>query len=283
MIKIAPARLGPLLRQAAARLTAAGLPEARRDAGLLWSGVSGRPVGRAWLDEELAVKPDLAAALERAVSRRAAGAPLAYASGVAGFRHLLLRVDERGLIPRPETEGLVDLLRDRTSGGRMADAGTGSGCLALSLLQEGLADEVIATDRSAAALRLAAENAARLELRPRLLRTDLLSGVAEGSLDAVIANPPYLTEAEYAGLEAGVREWEPAAALVCGPTGLEATARLLRQAVRTVRAGGWIALEVDSRRAEASARAAAEAGWAGPQIFHDLYGRPRYLLARRSE
>lgn len=283
MIEAPPASLGPLLRQAAARLAAAGLPEARREAGLLWSGVSGRAPGRAWLDAELPVTPPLATALERAVGRRVAGAPQAYAAGATGFRHLLLRVDARGLIPRPETEGLVDLLRARSGGGRMADVGTGSGCLALSLLQEGVAAEVIATDRSAAALGLATENASRLGLRPALVRTDLLAGLAEDSLDAAIANPPYLTEAEHAGLDPGVRDWEPAAALVSGPTGLEATERLLDQAVRCVRPGGWIAVEVDSRRAGDSARAAVAAGWAGPEIFHDLYGRPRYLLARRSE
>jgi release factor glutamine methyltransferase len=115
-----------------------------------------------------------------------------------------------------------------------------------------------------------------------LIRGDLCGPLRPGSLDAVVSNPPYLTEGEYAALDRSVKWWEPAAALVSGPDGLHATSRLLQEARVVLRAGGWLALEVDCTRAAAVAAQAGALGWMDVAIHADLFGRERYLLARRS-
>jgi release factor glutamine methyltransferase len=217
-----------------------------------------------------------------AARRRAAGEPLAHVTGRAGFRHLDLRSDRRALIPRPETEGLVDLLLARVRHGRVADIGTGTGALALSLAQEGGFARVVAVDISADALDLARENRRLTGLPVDLVRGDLCGSLGTGSLDALVANPPYLSDGEHAALDGSVRDWEPALALASGPDGMAATARLLDESRRVLRQGGWLALEVDCTRAGDTARRAGELGWTEPVIHADLFGRERYLLARRS-
>jgi release factor glutamine methyltransferase len=226
------------------------------------------------------------AAAERfgaAVARRAAGEPLAFVTGRAGFRRLVLACDRRALIPRPETELLVELALERVQHGRAVDVGTGTGCIALSLAAEGRVGEVVAIDRSADALALAAENRRRSGLRVSLVRGDLASALGPGSADLVVSNPPYLTEAEWAALDPSVRDWEPRLALPSGADGLAATGALLEDARRVVRPGGWLALEVDAARAAEVARRASALGWTAVAVHRDLYGRERYVLARRSE
>ena len=189
--------------------------------------------------------------------RRAAGEPLAHVTGRIGFRTLQLRSDRRALIPRPETEGLVDLVLARVRTGRIADIGTGSGCLALSLAAEGGFEQVWAVDSSAEALALArGEPRGNRRQGGADPRRPLRSRCATDSLDAVVSNPPYLTDGEYEALDPSVKQWEPAAALSSGPDGLDATSRLLSDARDVVRPGGWLALEVDCTRA---ARVAAQA------------------------
>ena len=278
---VAPSRRA-LLAEATAALSAAGVSQPRREALRLWSGLRGSAPAEVLLDGEAAAEPADAAALRVAVRRRAAGEPLAHAAGRIGFRNLLLRSDRRALIPRPETEGLVDLLLPRIRTGRAADIGTGSGCLALSLVSEGSFIQVSAVDMSADALALAEENRAALRARVDLVRGDLCGPLRPGSLDAVVSNPPYLTEREYAALDPSVKRWEPAAALVSGPDGLHATSRLLHDARGVLRTGGWLALEVDCTRAAAVAAQAGALGWMDVAIHADLFGRERYLLARRS-
>jgi release factor glutamine methyltransferase len=269
-----------LLAEAADALAVAGVSEPRREALRLWSGLGGAPA--AFLDGETEVNPPAAVALQLAVRRRAAGEPLAHAAGTVGFRHLLLRSDRRALIPRPETEGLVDLVLERVRTGRLADIGTGSGCLALSLASEGGFEQISAVDLFAEALAQARENRAALGARVSLVRGDLCGPLRADSLDAVVSNPPYLTEGEYAALDPSVKRWEPAAALVSGCDGLHATRRLLHEARDVLRAGGWLALEVDCTRAAVVAAQAGALGWMDIAIHADLFGRERYLLARRS-
>jgi release factor glutamine methyltransferase len=187
------------------------------------------------------------------------------------------------LIPRPETEGLVDLVLERVSGGRVADLGTGSGCIALSLAIERRYDAVLAVDSSADALALAEENRQLTGAGVTLVRGDLTPGLAAGSFDALVSNPPYLTEREYAELDPAVSRWEPREALVSGADGLNATVRLLDEGRRVLRSGGWLALELDASRAAALAALARGLGWGGVEVRVDLFGRERYLLARRSE
>ena len=276
--------LASLLAEAAARLSVAGLPEPRREALRLWSGLTGALPARALADQrEFVPSPAAAAALLDAADRRGRGEPLAHVTGRVGFRHLELRSDRRALIPRPETEGLVELALARAGTGVVADVGTGTGCIAISLAIEGRYDRVIGVDRSAAALALARENAGHAGTAPEFLRGDLTTALASASLDALVSNPPYLSAAEYAGLDPAVRDWEPAAALVSGASGLDATDALLDDGRRVLRPGGWIALEVDCSRAAEAARRANALGWADVAIHTDLFGRERYLLARRND
>jgi release factor glutamine methyltransferase len=218
-----------------------------------------------------------------AVRRRSTGEPLAYVSGQVGFRWLTLKCDRRALIPRPETEGLVDRVLERVRTGRVADIGTGSGCLALSLAKEGAFSLVVGTDASSEALALAEENRRLVAPRVALVKGDLCAPLQRGAFDALVSNPPYLSPGEYVALEPSVRSWEPSTALVSGVDGLEATTRLLRDGAKVLRPGGWLVLEVDSGRARECARRAAALAWSDIVIETDLFGRERYLLARRSE
>jgi len=239
--------------------------------------------GAVLADRDTPIEPAELARLDQMIARRAAGEPLPYVTGVAGFRHLTLRCDRRALIPRPETEGLVDLVLERCASGTIADIGTGSGCLALALADEGSFARVVGVDRSREALGLARENIELTSLSVSLVCGDLTSAFGDNSLDAVVSNPPYLAGGEYESLDPSVRAWEPAAALVSGEDGLVATSWLLADAHRVVRAGGWIALELDASRAGETARRARASGWEAVAIHEDLYGRERYLLARRSD
>jgi release factor glutamine methyltransferase len=167
--------------------------------------------------------------------------------------------------------------------GVVADVCTGSGCIALALAQEGRYDRVIGVDSSVEALTLARENAERTGLRVDWRQGDLSEPLEGERLDVLVANPPYLTRAEYDALGPEVRAWEPRVALESGEDGLGATRRLLVGGRGVVKPGGWIALEVDCDRAAAVARLAAGSGWIAPAVYRDLYDRARYVLARRSE
>lgn len=220
------------------------------------------------------------ARFEALVARRLAGEPLAYVTGIAGFRRLVLQVDRRVLIPRPETEGLVERVLREVPGGRVADVATGSGCVALALADEGAYAEVVATDASAEALEVARANAARLGLPVTFREGDLLAPLAGERFDAVVSNPPYLSGAEYAALDPAVRGWEPVRALESGPEGMDHTRRLLAGARAVLVPGGLLALEVDERRAGLAGVEAGRLGWEDVTVQDDLFGRARYVLAR---
>ena len=275
--------LGDLVTEAGRMLSAARVPEPRREALRLWSELVEGSALDAVLGRRAPVSAEQVNAFLAAVERRAAGEPLAYVSGRAGFRRLTLQVDRRVLIPRPETEGLVDLVLSRQPSGVVVDVCTGSGCLALSLADEGNYRQVIGVDLSRAALELAAQNAASLGKPVTLLRGDLVSALRSSSVDVLVSNPPYIASSEYAVLDGTVRDWEPRLALESGADGLEATRRLLDDGRRVVVPGGLMALEIDAQRGADTAQLAASYGWQEIGIFPDLFGRERYLLARRSE
>lgn len=272
--------LQQLLASAGAVFAAAGVADARGAAHRLWSDLERRPRADALLARCDAVDAERATRYLAAVARRVAGEPLAYVTGWTGFRHLVLACDRRALIPRPETEGLVEAALLRVRGGVAADVGTGTGAIALALRQEGAFDEVLAIDRSPEALALARENGAATGLAVTWLEGDLLAPLAGRMVDLLVSNPPYLTEAEYAALEPGVRDFEPRLALPSGEDGLEATRRLLDEGRAVMRPGGWLAMEVDARRAAESAAIAERSGWQAVTVLDDLFGRARYLLAR---
>jgi release factor glutamine methyltransferase len=217
------------------------------------------------------------------------GVPFPYAVGRAGFRSLDLLSDARALIPRPETEGLVDLVLARGTGGLAADIGTGCGCIALALATEGRFERVIAVERSPAAAALARENVALVQPRTpvEIREGDLLAPLAGGGgrYRTIVANPPYLSEDEYAALAPAVKDFEPREALVSGVDGLAATRRLLAGAAPLLEPGGVLALEIDERRSDAVRAAALTPayGWARIDVHNDVFGRPRYAVAFKGE
>src|SRR5215208_3409921 len=234
------ATVDSLLAHATRRLRQAGISEPRREAVLLWTGVTNGNAVDIALGRERLVDGQTEALFERAVARRSVGEPLAHVTGMVGFRRLELTSDARALIPRPETEGLVDLLLQRVRTGRIADVGTGSGCIALSLAQEGDFHEVVAVDTSRHALALAELNLECTGLPARLVQGNMCQPLREHAFDALISNPPYLTEAEYRDLDPSVREWEPELALVAGPDGMYAIRRLLEEGRDVLSPGGWL-------------------------------------------
>jgi release factor glutamine methyltransferase len=272
-----------LIQEGADRLARAGVPEPRHEAVRIWAELNQAEQADVLLARDLEVDPPGGARYQQAIQRRAAGEPLPHVTGWTGFRHLSLRSDRRALIPRPETEGLVELLLQRARRGRVVDVGTGSGCIALSLALEGGFTDVVGVDRCAEALTLAGENRELIGARVELVQGDLCAPLRADTFDALISNPPYLTAAEYTGLDPSVRDWEPAIALESGEDGLEATVRLLDEGRRVLRAGGWLALEVDCARARSATHLASALGWEDVGIHVDLFGRERYLLARRSD
>lgn len=275
-----PPTLQRALSAATAILAGAGVPEPRREALRLFSDVLDQPVPALLLDDRQVLAPEMAAHLDALVRRRAAGEPLAYVTGVVGFRHLVLRSDRRALIPRPETEGLVDRVLATGCRGTVVDIGTGTGCIALALASEGGFERVAAIDRSADALALAALNRRRTGIGIQLIRGDLTGAVRSRCVEVVVSNPPYLTQAEYLAVAASVRDYEPVEALSSGADGLSATRLLARDAGRVVVQGGWLVIEIAADRPAESAAQVAAAGWSDIRIESDLFARPRYLMAR---
>ncbi len=271
------------IEAAAGRLRAARVPKPRREANRLWAWVSRTSPGEAYLTRERAADPELFRAFDVIVTRRAAGEPMAYVLGMAGFRHLDIHCDRRALIPRPETEGVIDHALGRVRTGRALDLGTGTGCLALALAQEGDFVEVVGVDDSEEALALAAENGGAAGLAVRWVLSNFGVGLSGQRFDLIVSNPPYLTEAEYAALDPAVRVWEPRHALVSGIDGLDATRRILREGRALLAPGGWLVMELDSTRSADAAALARTERWNEIGVWDDLFGRPRYLTARQGQ
>lgn len=277
-----PLSVQEAVAEGARRLASAGVGASRRQAAQLWEAASGGRHGTAWRRGSDVAEPAVLSHFRRQVERRVAGEPLAHVLGEWSFRHLDLLITPDVLIPRPETEGLVELLLAHVRQGRVADLGTGSGCIALALASEGVFEQVVAVDASAPALAVARRNAQRCGVRVALVRGDFGSALASGAFDAVVSNPPYLSEAEYGALDPSVKSFEPRLALESGVDGLRATRAVIGEARRALRPGGWLALEIDATRGAESARVARDAGFAGVTIHQDLFGRERFLLAQRS-
>jgi len=219
------------------------------------------------------------------VLRRSKREPLQYILGTQEFAGLTLKVDRRALIPRPETEQLVELLRGRYAAApprRVLDLGTGTGAIALALATAWPAAEVTAVDVQEGALALARENAAGAGLagRVRLLRSDWFAAVPAGErFELIAANPPYLSDAETAAAEPEVREFEPRSALASGPAGGEMLEHLLRTAPAWLAPGGLLAVETGPEQPPRLLALARECGYRQAEAQADLTGRPRYVLA----
>jgi release factor glutamine methyltransferase len=269
---------GPSLRDAldevTGRLADAGVDTPRLDAELLLAHALGLGREQLVLRAPEPVEPAARARLEALVKRRAAREPVAYIVGRKAFRHIELTVDHRVLIPRPETELLVEAGLALPEGARVVDVGTGSGAVALALKDERPDLEIVGTDISAEALIVARENVARLGLDVRLERADLMEGI-EGRVDAVLANLPYV--ARDAELPPEVAGYEPVGALFAGPDGLGQIRRLV---------GGldgvpMVALEVGFDQADAVADLLSGAGYPDVERLRDLAGHERVIVGRR--
>ncbi|MGH7593128.1 MAG: peptide chain release factor N(5)-glutamine methyltransferase [Gemmatimonadales bacterium] len=277
----APRSVGDLVESSTLVLARAGLVDARREALRVWAGVERGRIADAIVGRDEQVAATRSERFDTAIRRRAAGEPLAYVTGSTGFRRLMLRCDRRALIPRPETEGLVEAALARVRTGVAADIGTGSGAIALALRDEGDFDQVLAMDVSADAVALAAENAAVTGLAIDLRQGELTAPLAGQRVNLLVSNPPYLTQAEYDTLDRSVRDYEPELSLVGGPDGQLLIRRLFQEGLAAVAPMGWIAMEVDCNRAADSGRIATGLGWQETTVLNDLFGRARYVLARR--
>jgi release factor glutamine methyltransferase len=249
-------------------------------------------VPRSWpiMNREAPLDVNMASAAKAAAKKLACGAPFAYAVGSASFRHLNLLVDERVLIPRPETEVLVgeilERMEPRASWGTAIDVGTGSGAIALSLASEGRFDRVIATDASLDALTVARNNAERargvLRSPIEFRHGSLLAPVSGLKVSVIVSNPPYVAFADAGALPSSVRDWEPPLALFSGHDGLSATAGIVRNSVDLLESGGILALEVDERRASLVAELMMQTGaYESVGVRLDLTGRERFVFATR--
>ena len=257
----------------------------------VWAAISGTTIGEAWLRREEPKSPELTARYQHVLAQLERGVPFAYAVGTVGFRTLDLAIDSRALIPRPETEGLVDLVLRETGNGKRglaADIGTGSGCIALALAVEGDFEKIVAVERSTAAAALARENVARVapktrvEIRGGNLLVPLVDKGERAVYRAIVANPPYLTESEFAELDLSVREYEPREALVSGASGLDATRAIFAGAGALLERGGLLALEIDERRSDAVGALGESYGW-NVAIHNDVFGYPRYALSIKED
>jgi release factor glutamine methyltransferase len=286
------ATVGDALDALAMEFAGAWAPPARQAARDLIAAVLDVP--RFWPTAHAtrALSPDEAAAIREAADRRALGMPLQYAARRAAFRHLSLYVDERVLIPRPETELLVEIILDATKlgTGTAIDIGTGSGAIALALAAEGSFAQVIGTDVSPQALAVAELNRQRLvpEVAAKVswLLGDAVEPAAAAGVQAtvIVSNPPYISPDEADDLPALVRDWEPALALFAAGEGMAMIAQLARDAAQIAAPGALLALEVDSQRAGRAAELVTAANaWRDVVVRPDLSGRARFVLARRAE
>jgi release factor glutamine methyltransferase len=277
--------LAEVLRRSTGYLAERGSPTARLDAELLLA--HGLGLSRVELytqfDRPL-TEPELEACREL-VRRRGLREPVAYVIGHWGFRRLDLIVDDRVLVPRPETELVVDrclALLDGTERPRVADVGTGSGAIALSLKQERPDAELVASDISEDALAVATANAERLGLAVEMCRSDLLEQVPDGPFALIVSNPPYIADGDLAGLDPDVAEWEPRLATAAGPDGLELYRRLAPQAAGRLAADGHIVVECGAGQASAVAAELEACGFGQPGVDRDLAGIERVVWAQRT-
>jgi len=295
--------LGESLKSAIAQLRAAGVPSPRMNAELLLMFTVGRDRAFLYGHPEQELSADEQSRYTDALNRRASGVPAQYITGHQEFWGMDLIVSPAVLIPRPETEHVIETVLDRVapalglskgrtflsdqpsskshSSFRIADVGTGSGCIALALAKELPHAEITAIDISTAALEIARANAARLELefRIRFYEADLLTGFGPDSFDFVVSNPPYVGESEEDSVQLDVRKFEPRNAVFAGHQGTEVIERLVPQAHEVLKPGGWLVMEISGTIAEQVRELLAD--WHEVQITNDLQHIPRVVSAQK--
>jgi release factor glutamine methyltransferase len=228
---------------------------------------------------------------QEALNQRARGIPAQYITGHQEFWGMDLLVTPAVLIPRPETEHVIETVLKLNNGGpaspsgspsRIVDVGTGSGCIALALAKELPSAEIHATDISPAALEIARANAARHQLENQIHfhQTDLLQGFDPATFDFVVSNPPYVGESEADQVQLEVRKFEPRDAVFAGPAGTEVIQRLIPQAHNALKPGGWLVFEISGTIADRVKQMLSN--WQQVHITNDLQGIPRVAAARKS-
>jgi release factor glutamine methyltransferase len=236
---------------------------------------------------DLDLAPEQVDSLREYLRRRKSGEPLQYILGQVDFHHITLKVDQRALIPRPETEGLVALaiatIRDIPAP-KFLDVGTGSGAIALALLHDHAGAIGVACDNSSDALQLALENAKCLGTINRItfIEADLFapefSALVTGRFDLIVSNPPYVSQGEYEQLHEEIRDWEPAHALQSGPEGLDAIRKLAAVGGDLINPTGRLIIEIGELQSQTAADAFHQFGWETSVVL-DLNKKPRYLTA----
>jgi release factor glutamine methyltransferase len=270
------------LDSAVTAIAAAGCETPRLDGEILLAHALGVTRARLLSDRQLAVSGPAVRSFQDAVRRRAvAREPVAYIVGTRGFRRLELAVDRRALVPRPETELLVEAGLQLARGTRVLDLGTGSGAIALALKDERPDLDVTGSDISEDALQVARANVRRLDLDVRWLSADLLSGVPD-EFDAVLCNPPYVAEAERAQLAPEILRHEPPAALFAGPDGLSVISELLAQLAQRPNVR-FLALEVGAGQARSVAELIRVAGFDAIRFERDLARIQRVVIGERQK
>ena len=286
-------QLKTALTEAVAHLTANGVPSPRMNAELLLMFSLGCDRAYLYAHPERALTADETSRYQTALSERVRGVPAQYITGHQEFWGMDLIVTPAVLIPRPETEHVVEtvleLLKAESAVGhghpprtrRIVDVGTGSGCIALALAKELPRAEIHATDVSTGALEIARINAARHQLDGciHFHAADLLDGFEGNFFDLVVSNPPYVGESEEDEVQLEVRKFEPRNAVFAGGTGLETIARLIPEAHATLRRGGWLVMEISGTIADGAKQLLN--GWEAVKIIDDLQGIPRVIAARK--
>jgi release factor glutamine methyltransferase len=293
-------QLRQALNSAIERLAAQHVPSPRLNAELLIMFTLDCDRAYLYAHPERELTPDEMARYDEALARRATGMPAQYITGHQEFWGLDLIVSPAVLVPRPETEHVVETVSGlawQASGGeerragmpvpqkpalRIVDVGTGSGAIALALAKEFPQAEIHATDISPEALEVARANAARHQLsaRIRFHQSDLLAGVRPEQFDFVVSNPPYVGQSEEEQVQLEVRKFEPRHAVFAGPTGLEVIERLVPQARSGLRSGGWLVFEISGTIAEGVRSLLTN--WSDVEITNDLQGIARVAKARKS-
>ncbi len=282
-----PWTVARVLRWAVADLGARGSASPRLDAELLLASVLGCDRIRLILEADRPLAPAELEHYRGLHKRRRRGEPVAYLRGEREFYGRPFHVDARVLVPRPETEHLVEVALARTRhlslSARVLDLCTGSGCVAITLAKERPTTAVIAADVSPGALEVARLNALRLGAMIGLVRSELFSalGAYAGKLDLVTANPPYIPDAAYAGLPPDIRDFEPRLALASGADGLDVTRRIVAESPAMLAPGGILAIEIDDSAAEAVTALFAAAGFCDVVVTRDYAGRDRVVSGRR--
>lgn len=273
------------------RLTAGQVPSPRMNAELLIMFTLGCDRAYLYAHPERELTPDEAHRYDESLARRSTGMPAQYITGHQEFWGLDLIVSPAVLIPRPETEHVVEAVlelakpkiveRRASPPVQIVDVGTGSGAIALALAKELPPAHIHATDVSPQALEVARANAARHELTSRIEfhQADLLSGFPPASFDFIVSNPPYVGESEEDSVQLEVRKFEPRNAVFAGPTGLEVIERLIPQAREALRPGGWLVFEISGSIADRVRRLLSS--WDEVAITNDLQGIARVATARK--